>query len=367
MDLNRIYALMGTTVGGNTIGEYLQALAMLCVLYLVFILIQRLLVKHLGRLADRTATDADNLMVSLLSKVGRFTFFVLALYLAASSLNLSPFVHNAIRTLVVIVVTIRVALFIQEALKFGLRHVYQKGRDKKDPAVESAVSSLSGILRWLIWLAALLFMLDNLGINITTMVAGIGITGIAVAMASQAILGDAFSAFAIFLDKPFEVGDFIIVDNYLGSVEHIGLKTTRIRSLYGEQLIIANSDLTRSRIKNYKRMQMRRATFNFNLSYETPVDKLRKVPDLVKEVIKSAQVRMDHVHLMNFGTSAFVFEAVFYLDTPDMMVFMDKQQEINLAILEVLEKEGLKLAPPAQNIYVKEQESSSKGQVPKLA
>jgi small-conductance mechanosensitive channel len=355
MNIEHLNAWMNIPISGNTVYAYLRAIVTLAVIFLTLVILHRVLIKHLGKLAKRTATDLDDLMVTLLSRIGNSVFFVFALYFSASSLNLAPYVHSLLHTAVVIVITIRAVTLVQEALRYVLRFAYRRGRSKDDPVIESTVTNLIGVFKWILWIAAFLFILDNLGVNITTMVAGIGITGIAVAMASQAVLGDAFSAFAIFLDKPFEVGDFIIVDTIMGSVEHIGLKTTRIRSLFGEQLVIANSDLTKSRIKNYKRMQAKRGSLNFSMAFNTPVEKLKRVPEVVLTVLKNtALVRADHVHLMNFGSSTLDFEAAYYLEAGKDYMYFDVHQDICLRILEGFAQEGIELAAPAQFIHVKE-------------
>jgi len=228
-----------------------------------------------------------------------------------------------------------------------------------DPSVELMVKSITGITRWVIWVLAIIFMLDNLGINISTFVAGIGIGGVAVALAAQAILGDAFSALSIFLDKPFEIGDFIILDgDYLGSVEHIGIKTTRIRSLSGEQLVFSNSDLTKSRIKNYKRMQTRRIDFRVGVVYQTPFEKVKKIPQVVKEIFNRMEgVRLDRAHFKSFGDFSLVYEIVYYVNSADYNIYMDKQQEINLALMEKFEQEEIAFAYPTQTLYLNHEES----------
>ena len=160
------------------------------------------------------------------------------------------------------------------------------------------LKNLTLVVRFMIWAAALLFIFDNLEVNITAFVASLGIGGVAIALAAQAVLGDAFSSFAIFMDKPFQVGDFIIVGDLLGTVEHVGFKTTRIRSLGGEELVFSNSDLTSSRIKNYKRMRERRVVFSVGVIYQTPVEKVKALPPMIKRVVEEHQTaRFDRAHL----------------------------------------------------------------------
>src|SRR3989338_7837549 len=211
----------------NTIQNYLFAVVTFLGILVVLSILKRFLIKHLSQLAKKTINDFDDFIVTLLSQIGLPVFSVVSLYYSTLPLELSETIRVFIRYALVIVVTIRAVLLFQEIVQYGIGKAYRKRMKSDDPSVELMVKSITGITRWIIWVLAVVFILDNLGVNISTFVAGIGIGGIAVAMASQAILGDAFSALSIFLDKPFEIGDFIILDgDYLGSVEHIGIKTT---------------------------------------------------------------------------------------------------------------------------------------------
>ena len=201
--------------------------------------------------------------------------------------------------------------------------------------------------------ATFLFIFDNLGVNITAFVASLGIGGVAVALAAQSVLGDGFSSFAIFMDKPFQVGDFIIVGDLLGTVEHVGFKTTRIRSLGGEQLIFSNSDLTSSRIKNYKRMQERRVVFSLGVIYQTPVEKVKAIPPMIKRVVEDhPHARFDRAHFKSFGDFALIYEVVYYVLRPDYNTYMDLQQSMNFRLIEEFQKAGIEFAYPTQQLYV---------------
>jgi small-conductance mechanosensitive channel len=214
-------------------------------------------------------------------------------------------------------------------------------------------SAFGFILKLVVWSVILLLVLDNLGVNITTLVAGLGVGGIAIALAVQNVLGDLFASLSIVLDKPFVIGDFIIVDNFLGSIEHIGLKTTRVRSLSGEQLIFANSDLLQSRIRNFKRMYERRVVFSLTVIYQTPYEKLIKIPQIVREIIESKEsVRFDRAHFKEYGNSSLNFEIVYWVLSPDYNKYMDIQQAINLDIFRTFEAEGIEFAYPTQTLYI---------------
>jgi small-conductance mechanosensitive channel len=200
---------------------------------------------------------------------------------------------------------------------------------------------------------ALLLILDNLGIDITALVAGLGVGGIAVALAVQNILGDLFASLSIVLDKPFAVGDFIIIDDYLGSVEHVGLKTTRLRSLSGEQLVMSNADLLSSRIRNYGRMYERRIVFSLGVTYQTPRDKLKKIPGIIRDAVEAQdQTRFDRSHFKGYGSFSLDFETVYHVLQPDYNLYMDIQQAVNFAIHERFEAEGIEFAYPTQTLFV---------------
>jgi small-conductance mechanosensitive channel len=222
------------------------------------------------------------------------------------------------------------------------------------------MSAIGFIGKLVVWSVVLLLALDNLGVQITTLVAGLGVGGIAVALAVQNILGDLFASLSIVLDKPFVVGDFLIIDNYLGSVEHVGLKSTRIRSLTGEQLIFSNNDLLRSRLRNYGRMYQRRVAFNIGVVYQTPREALKKIPGILQNAVEGQEnVRFDRSHFKEYGDFSLNFETVYYVLVPDYNTYMDIQQAINMKIHEEFEGEGIEFAYPTQTVFVTGTESGA--------
>lgn len=348
-----IQPLLQTTVFQNTLGDYLQAFITFSGLVIALKAGKFFVLRYLGKLSARTSTDLDDFLVSLIAGVGYPVFVTVALYIATLPLNMAQSVGLLIRGLMVTVVTIRVILLAQETVKYAIRKFYLKRLQTDNPSAELIVSSIMGIAKWVIWVLGIIFLLDNLGVNISTFVAGIGIGGVAVALASQTVLGDAFSAFSIFLDRPFEIGDFVIVDDLMGTVENIGIKTTRVRSLGGEQLIFSNSDLTKSRIKNYKRMQTRRIVFKFGVVYGLGVEQVKSIPVTVRKIFDNMKdVRLDRVHFQSFGDFALMFEVVYFVNSPDYNVYMDKQQEINWGLMESLKNDGIDFAYPTQTLHV---------------
>jgi len=217
----------------------------------------------------------------------------------------------------------------------------------------SMIKVLVLIIKIVIWTIALLMILANFGIQITPLIASLGVGGIAIALALQSVLGDLFSAFAIYLDKPFQEEDFIIIGNDMGIVEHVGIKTTRIRTLQGQELVVSNSELTSTRINNYKKMRKRRIVFSFGVTYDTPTIKLKKIPGIVEKIIKSVKgADLDRAHFKEFGDSSLNYEVVYFVDNGDYNKYMDIQQDINLKIKEGFEKEKIEFAFPTQTIHV---------------
>jgi small-conductance mechanosensitive channel len=219
----------------------------------------------------------------------------------------------------------------------------------------------------IVWSLGVLYLLENLGFKISAVVTGLGIGGIAVALAAQAVLADLFSYFAILFDKPFEVGDFIVVDEYMGNVEHVGVKTTRLRSLRGEQLVFANTDLTKSRVRNYRRMETRRQEFRFRIRLDTPIRLAEQVPSVVAEIIRNTDgVKFDRAHLESFGDLSLKYVAVYIVMNSDFNRFMDIQQSINLKMMQEFERLGIQFATPAQTLFVRDRNGPLSGREPGL-
>ena len=220
---------------------------------------------------------------------------------------------------------------------------------------------MSFIARVVLWSVIVLMALANLGIDVTALVAGLGVGGIAVALAVQNILGDLFASLTIVLDKPFVLGDFIIVGDYMGTVENVGLKTTRIRSLGGEQLVFGNSDLLSARVRNYKRMNERRIVFKIGVVYGTPHEKVERIPGMIREAVEHQEnTRFDRAHFKEYGDSALVFETVYYMLVPDYNAYMDVQEGINLELYRRFQDEGIEFAFPTRTVFLNLEERASK-------
>lgn len=345
---------------GNPVWDYLVAFVVFLAVFTTLPIVKALVIKHLQNLSKKTKSDIDDLLVDLLRRlVGPFVYLFAGLYFGSLLLALPESVANILRTLLVILVTFKVTQ-IAEFITVYILQRWTKRRLEEDPTTASMIKNMTVIVRFGIWSVAVLFVLSNLGINVTAFVAGLGISGVAVALAAHAILGDAFSSFAIFMDKPFQVGDFIIVGDLLGTVEHVGFKTTRIRSLGGEQLVFSNSDLTSSRIKNYKRMQERRIVFSVGVIYQTPVAKVKAIPGMLKQIVEEFKnARFDRAHFQTYGDFALIYEIVYYVLRPDYNTYMDVQQSINFRIYEEFGKAKIEFAYPTQQLYVTKTEPVS--------
>jgi small-conductance mechanosensitive channel len=320
---------------------------------------RRVLSRRITAFAARTETELDDLIVDLLQRTRSFFFLALALYAGSYFLSLPPSTKSLLNSVVIVAFLIQAAIWGNGIISFGVKR-YVRERVAEDAASVTTITALGFISRLLLWSVILLLALDNLGVDITALVAGLGIGGIAVALAVQNILGDLFASLSIVLDKPFVIGDFIIVGDFLGSVEHIGLKTTRIRSLSGEQLVFTNSDLLQSRIRNYKRMARRRIVFSFGVIYQTSYETLAAIPVMVREIIEAQQqTRFDRAHFKAYGNSSLDFEVVYYVENPDFNVYMDIQQAINLAIFRRFQEENIEFAYPTQTLYIEKSTSSA--------
>ncbi len=336
----------------NSMLDWTIAIVVAVVVLAGLYLAKGVVVRQLKRLAERVEAGAPHVALHALKAI-RPWFMVLVAVRAGSLALLLPGTAEALlHTAVVVGVLLQVALSANAAAMNWQRR-YTEANLEEDAAAVTTMRAAVFMGRLIGWTIVLLLALDNLGVNITALIAGLGVGGIAVALAVQNILGDLFASLSIVIDKPFVVGDFIIVDEYLGTVAHIGLKTTRITSLGGEQLVFANNDLLNSRIRNFKRMNERRVVFSFGVVYQTRPDTLERIPLIVREIIDGIELaRFDRAHFKEFGSSSLAFEVVYFVLVPDFNSYMDIQQEINLALYRKLEAEGVQFAFPTQTLYV---------------
>jgi small-conductance mechanosensitive channel len=329
---------------------WILGLAIAVGVYLVLAFARRLLLRRVER-SDAQVGWLNGVREALVRTSSLF-LLVLAIYAGTFFVALPPAVDRVITSALVI------ALFLQGAL--WASHVvvgwiawYAASKAEQNRAIANALGLIQLFARVVVWSIAFLLILNNLGFDVTALVAGLGIGGIAVALAAQNILGDLFASLAIVLDQPFVVGDFVVLGDKMGTVERIGIKTTRIRSLSGEELIVANADLLASRIHNFKRMAERRVVFTIGVTYETSAEKVEKLPGMLRAIIEAQElVRFDRAHFARYGDFALIYEVVYWMLSADYNVYMDTQQRINLAIYRQLQDEGVAFAYPTQTVYL---------------
>jgi small-conductance mechanosensitive channel len=347
----------------NSTLTWLTALGIGAGVALALYVVKAVVVHHLRRIAERTETKLDDIAVAALDATKKFVIVIMGLFAGSRLLELPPQVHVLATRTAIVAGLIQAAIWGNAALRGWLNQYYENRAT--DPGRATSAAAVGFIARMVLWVVILLMILDNLGVNITTLVASLGIGGIAVALAVQNILGDLFASLSIVLDKPFVIGDFVIVDKYLGTVEYVGLKTTRIRSLGGEQLVFSNADLLKSRLQNMTRMTRRRAVFSIGVTYDTPQSKLRAIPGMLTEVVKSQDpVTFDRAHFSGIGPSSMNFEVVYWVESPDYNRFMDIQQEIYLQVVERLAGMGVRLALPAQTLHLQDTRPLAAGEPP---
>ena len=335
----------------NPIQDYFICIAIFLIGILAIRVFRKILLIRLKEWTKQTATTVDDFLIHTAEKQLLPLFYFGVFYLGMQALTLNPALNKVINVLGLILLTVLGVRFLLRIIIYALEKYWatrEIDTDKKQ-AFKGTITAI----KLVVWGLAIIILLDNLGIKISALVAGLGIGGIAVALAAQAVLGDLFSYFVIFFDRPFEVGDFIIVDDYLGAVEHIGIKTTRIRSLSGEQIVFGNTDLTNSRVRNYKRMYKRRVTFKLGVTYDTTSQQLKEIPTIIANIINSADdTTFDRAHFATYGDFSLIFEVVYYVTSSDYNKYMDIQQGINLAIKEEFERRGIEFAYPTQTVYL---------------
>lgn len=351
--MDELQSILQKSIGANTVQDFLLALGLFLVLLLAFRVFKMILLRRLRKLTRRTGTEIDDVLVQALENVHWWFYIVLALYFPLKFLVLSPTIDSWVDAILIILVILQIIRTAQFLMDYGVKCAAVRRGASEDEAF-AAFAGIRFVLRLVLWTIGVLLILSNVGVNITSLVAGLGIGGVAVALAVQNILSDIFSSFSIYFDKPFQVGDFVITGDHMGVVKKIGIKSTRLQALQGEEIVISNKELTSTRIQNFKKMQKRRVILNFGVVYETDVKKLRKATDIVEKAVKGIKdLTFDRCHFAGFGEFSLNFEAVYYVDSSDFNVYMDKQQAVNLAIKEKFEKEGIEMAFPTQTLFVK--------------
>ncbi len=344
---------LSSTYLGNSGEKYVYFATLVIGLILLLKIFKIYVLSYLRKLAKLSKTNLDDAIVDFIDEIDWRIMLMVAIVISSRSLSLPELVEIGLGHGLIILLTYLAVRFVAKVVDYFLGVQIQKTISDDKNEDTTAVIVLGKIIKASVWLLAILFILSNLGMNITSLIAGLGVGGIAIAFALQNILEDLFSSFTIYFDKPFKKGDFIIVGNDMGTVKHIGIKTTRIQTLEGQELVISNRELTSSRINNYKRMQERRIVFSIGVIYNTSMEKLKEAKETICSVIKGIDsTRLDRVNFKKFGDSSLDFEVVYYLNTNDYNKYMEIQEKINMEIKKSFDKRGIEFAFPTRTVFM---------------
>jgi len=345
--------ILNLEILGNLVQDYLFALLIFAVVVAGLKIFKHFIIEKLKKVAGKTKTELDDLLIKLIDSIGWPFYFFLPLYVACQFIQIPNFIADVLYCAVFITIAYYIIKGCQDLIDFGAKKIILQRQKQEERIDTSVIDILTKILKGALWGIALVIVLSNFGYDVSALIAGLGIGGIAIAFALQNILADIFASFSIYFDRPFQTGDFIALGDDKGTVKKIGIKSTRIQTLQGEELVVSNKELTETRVRNYKRMEKRRVVFDFGVTYETPTEKLKRIPDIIKEIIDKAELaEIDRVHFKEFGDFSLNFEVVYYLNSRDYQDYMNTQQEINFAIKERFEQEGIEMAYPTQTIFI---------------
>ena len=345
----------------NTLENYISALvafgAVSLFAWFANFLMKKIFEKAQLKAQNDWAKDLARSVLSLLAKSRWYFFIALGGIIGINFLTIAPHVEQVFRGLFLAVVFFQFWSWSSTLIEFLIIRLYEKA-DSEEVDELTTRATLPAILitvKVILFLVFLLLGLENFGINVTALIAGLGVGGIAIGLASQKILGDLFASISIVLDKPFRVGDFIRFNDVSGTVMHIGMKSTRIRSLSGEEIVLSNSDLLNGRINNFRKMQERRVSFNIGVLYQTSQDQLKRIPEIIQKVIEATpNTRFDRAHFFQFGGSSLDFQIVYFVLSNDFLTYMNAQQSINLNLFKRFEEEKIGFAYPTQSIFVED-------------
>jgi small-conductance mechanosensitive channel len=326
-------------------------------LTLFFWLLRLVILRHFKTLAVKTTARIDDVVVEAVDSIRSWVYILIALYAALQFFTLPELLDTIIAGFFYFAVVWQAITVVSCFVDYVTTNFLERDEDgdgQVDPNAATASHMVTLMAQIILWALGAVFVLSNLGIEVTSLLAGLGIGGVAIAFALQGILSDLFASFSIYFDKPFRIGDFIIVGTDSGIVEKIGIKSTRLRTLQGEELVISNAELTTARVQNFKKMQERRIVMQFGITYETPQERVQEVPGIVTRIFEDlAGGRLDRVHFTSFGDSALLFEVVYYIESSDYVQYLDIQQKFNFDLMRRFAEVGIEFAYPTQTIYTK--------------
>jgi len=341
-----------TVIFDNTVQQWGLAIGVFVLVFILLQIFKRVISRRLDEYSKSTHTYLDDIFASIVKHTKTFFILVMALWAGSLFLDLPPEVRTVRNIVVIFAFLFQTGLWSNGVINYWIDARVEEQPGDKDLA--TTLNAFGLIAKTVIWVILVLLMLDNLpGVDVSTLIASLGVVGIAVALAVQGILSDLFASISIMLDKPFVIGDFITVGDYGGEVEDIGLKTTRLRSSTGEEIVFSNTDLLDSRIRNYRSLQRRRVLFALSLTYQIPSDKLSQIPDIVRAVVEThTGTTFNHTFFKDFGDSGLNFEVLYHIETKEFSVYREIVQSVNFDLFRRLEEEGIEFAYPTQTVYV---------------
>ena len=350
-----IIVLKNITLYQNTVYDYMLAVLVFISLFIILKIFESLIITRLKILAKKTKTDLDDIIIEIIHNIKPSIYLLLSLYFGIQFVILPNIFQTIVKIFFFIAIVYEIIQALDRIISYVIhKYLAKKNHNQNDKQSNGIIKIITGVSKTFFWFIGILLILQNLGINVTSLIASLGIGGLAIALALQTVLSDLISSISIYMDKPFEVGDFITIGHNSGTVEKIGLKTTRLKSTKGEELVISNKELTSARVQNFKRLEKRREAFSFGVTYNTSADKLQKIPTILKNIIENQELAsFDRCHFSKYSESSLDFDTVFYVATQNYTEFMDVKQKINLAIFRAFEKENIEFAYPTQTIYIK--------------
>lgn len=337
---------------GNTVYDYILAIGIFFLVSGFFKGFQWVVLRFVTRFTERTKTEWDDAIITIIRTIRPPFYWFVAFYLALRYLHVTGLAEQIVRFILVAWLVYQVIVAVRILIDF---YVQQRlsDIDKESKAAANFIHKLVSIS---LWLLGILFLLQNFGVNVTSLIAGLGIGGVAVALAAQSVLTDLFSSLSIFFDKPFAPGDFVVFNGNMGTIEKIGIKTTRIKALQGEEIVVPNTQITSSTLNNYGRMEERRGAFTIGITYETPSEKMKKIPEMIEKIISDQRnTRFSRAHFKEFADFSLNYEVVYFVQSSKYEQYMDINQQIMLDIKEAFENEGIDMAYPTQTLYLNKQ------------
>jgi small-conductance mechanosensitive channel len=345
--------LQNISLGSNSAYDYVVFLGILFASLLLLKIFQVIILSKLKSLAKKTKTDFDDVLIDIVGNLKPPFYLLISIYFAIQFLTLIDVASNSIKVLFLVVIVYEVVRSIEKLLSYFISGYLESGKSEEKKQNAAMAGNLRLMIKIVLWVVGLIIILSNLGVNVTSLIASLGIGGIAIALALQNVLADMFSSFSIYIDKPFKVGDYIVIGTDMGTVKRIGLKTTRIETLQGEELVVSNQELTTARVQNFKKMERRRVAFTLGVVYGIDHDKLEKIPSYIKEIVELVKfTEFDRCHFKSYGDFSLNFEVTYYVNSSEYKEYMDLNQEINLAIYKKFAEKKIEFAYPTQTVFI---------------